>query len=103
MKTLTLVWIGVACALVSSPLSAQHDYGGESGHAPFHHDHSGNCGGYSGGVCYGYAMGTMAGMCSAATMIPANTCNGSLGDWAGWGIISDYFEYHNDPKLVPGL
>lgn len=55
MKKLILV---VLLAAVCPTLKAQYDYGGAPGHLPFPHDHSGTCG-PTGGVCYGYAMGTL--------------------------------------------
>lgn len=55
-------------------MNARQDYGGSPGHVPFSHDHS--HGGVTGGVCYGYAMGTLGNAaCSAATIVPPDQGN----------------------------
>ena len=98
---LSIVIVCAICAFTASPLTAQHNYGGTSGHLPFAHDHSGNCGGQSGGVCYGYAMGRLgeaSSPCNPSTMIPEYTCN-NFDAWAGWGVIDEYFEHHSDATL----
>ena len=99
MRHHSFLGIVISCAIGVASLNAQHNYGGEPGHLPFAHDHSGGCGGPSGGVCYGYAMGTLGGsICNPATMIPPNTCNNDSA-WSSWSVNSYYFEYHSDPKL----
>jgi hypothetical protein len=77
--------------------------GGQPGHLPFAHSHSGpGCG--TGGVCYGYAMGRSAGAgsriyyaCSPATMIPPDEC--SAGSWQSWSVNTALWQDTTDQYL----
>lgn len=69
-------------------VSAQHDYGGAPGHAPFPHDHSTN----GTGVCWGYAQGRAAGKCTASDMVPAWQGDDDS-QWMTMGIPWPWFTY----------
>jgi hypothetical protein len=83
----------------------------QTGHLPFNHDHSSNCG-KSTGVCYGYAMGRCADPngtkfpnCNPATIIPSESCSNE-GLWMNLGINGTYFTYVDDATLSfagPGI
>jgi hypothetical protein len=63
----------------------------QTGHLPFEHSHSSECG-QTGGVCYGYAMGVSGGggsapysACDPATIIPAGSCS-NPSSWLAWNV-----------------
>jgi hypothetical protein len=102
MRTPSLmIFLGFLVCICPRILAQPNNYNGVPGHARIDHSHSTDCGDDLGGVCYGYAIGTILGYssssaCNPMTMVSVSCDNA---DWQLMGISDSKFEYVEDKTL----